>query len=530
MRRIGKTVGTGLAVLGLLLSSTLGASAQTVLKYVPHADLKNLDPIWTTAGITLMHGYMVYDTLFALDENLQPRPQMVDAYERSTDGLTWTFTLRPGLRWHDGTAVTAKDCVASIQRWGARDVAGKQLLSFTRAIEAQDDRTFTISLTRPYGLVLEALAKPSGSTPFMMREIDALTDPHKQVTEVVGSGPFKFVREEWVPGSKVVYVKNQDYVPRSEPASGYAGGKVVKIDRAEWLYIPDHNTATQALISGEIDFYEAPPIPMLPALEGNPDIKVVVIDKSGRQGYARFNHLVPPFDDPRARQAVLLARDQQAYLAAMIGDEKYSQECYAYFVCGTPHESDVATEPYRKPDLEKARQLLRESGHAGRKIVVIDPVDVDIIHNMTLVTVQNLRDIGFEVELQAMDWSTLTSRRPVKDDPRDNPAGWNVFHTWSTGMELWSPVTNFALASPCDQSGWFGWSCSEEIERLRDAYLWAPDVAARKAVIDELQVNAYTHVPYMPAGQFFSASAYRSTISGLLENTTFPAQWNLEKK
>jgi peptide/nickel transport system substrate-binding protein len=506
------------------------APAQSVLKYVPHADLRNLDPIWTTAGITLMHGYMVYDTLFALDANLQPKPQMVETYSTSPDGLKWTFTLRDGLKWHDGTPVTAADCVASINRWGKRDVAGRTLLSFTDSIVAQNEKTFVINLKRPYGLVLESLGKPSGSAPFMMREKDAMTDPFQQVAEVVGSGPFRFMREQWVPGSKVVYVKNQDYVPRKDAASGYAGGKTVKVDRVEWMYLPDHNTAAQALMAGEIDFYEAPPITLLPILKKAPGIKTVVTDLSGRQGYARFNHLVPPFNNPKARQALLLARDQKSYLAAMIGDADYEKECYAYFVCGTPHETDVAAAPYKTRNLDKAKQLLKESGYNGEKVVVIDPVDVDIIHNMTLVTVQNLRDIGINVEVQAMDWSTLTSRRPIKDDPRTNPAGWNIFHTWSTGLELWSPVTNFAMASACDQSGWFGWSCNSDIEKLRDDFLWASEGAARKKVIEDLQVKAYDHVPYVPTGQFFTASAYRANITGLLENTTFPAAWNIEKK
>ena len=228
-------------------------AAGGTLKIIPHADLKNTDPIWTTAYITRNHGYMIYDTLFSLDADLQPQPQMVDTWTVSDDGLIYTFTLRDGLRWHDDAPVRAADCVASIRRWGKRDGMGQKLLEFTQSLTVVDDRTFTLTLTEPYGLVLESLGKLSSNVPFMMPERLATTDAFTQISESIGSGPFVFVKDEWIPGSKVVYVRNPAYVPRPEPPSFAAGGKRVHVDRVEWLYIPNPATAQAALAAGEVD-------------------------------------------------------------------------------------------------------------------------------------------------------------------------------------------------------------------------------------------------------------------------------------
>ena len=254
------------------------------LKVIPHADLKNVDPIWTTAYITRNHGYMIYDTLFSLDADLRPQPQMVDTWTVSDDGLVYTFTLRDGLQWHDGAPVRSADCVASIRRWGQRDGMGQKLLEFTAALDVVDDRTFTLTLREPYGLVLESLGKLSSNVPFMMPERLALTDAFTQVTESIGSGPFIFVRDEWMPGSRVVYVRNPDYVPRPEPPSFAAGGKRVHVDRVEWQYIPDPATAQAALAAREVDYYERPPVDLLPLMERDPGLVVSVIDPLGTQG------------------------------------------------------------------------------------------------------------------------------------------------------------------------------------------------------------------------------------------------------
>src|SRR6187397_1851745 len=228
--------------------------AETTLTAVMHSDLKIVDPIWTTAYITRNHGYMVYDTLFAMDEKGEIKPQMVDKYDVSADKLTYTFILRDGLAWHDGAPVTAEDCVASIKRWAAKDSLGQKVMTFVDNITANNTKTFTVKLKEQTGLLVFALGKPSSNVPVVMPKRVAETDPNTQISDFTGSGPFVFKRDEWKAGDKAVYVKFDKYVPRSEPASGFAGGKVVKVDRVEWRAISDHQQAVNALLANEIDF------------------------------------------------------------------------------------------------------------------------------------------------------------------------------------------------------------------------------------------------------------------------------------
>src|SRR5216684_7087317 len=208
-----------LAVLALLAAPASQAiAAGKTITAVMHSDLRVIDPIITTAYITRDHGYMVYDTLVATDSNFKIQPQMAD-WKVSDDKLNYTFTLRDGLKWHDGAPVTAEDCVASLKRWGKNDNMGQKLMDFTASIEATDAKTITLKLKEPYGLVLESIGKPSSYVPFMMPKRMAETPAGQQMKEPIGSGPIKFVAAEFQTGVKAVYEKNADYVPRKEPAS-----------------------------------------------------------------------------------------------------------------------------------------------------------------------------------------------------------------------------------------------------------------------------------------------------------------------
>ena len=248
-----------LVCLGLFVSGAGGADDKRTLKAVVHADLKILDPVWTSAWITLRYGYCVYDTLFALDSSYNPKPQMVDTYKASADGKIYSFTLRPGLKWHDGQPVRPEDCIASLKRWMQRHPMGQKLGEFVQTLEPLDKLSFKLVLKEPYGIVLRTLAAPSAA-PFIMPERVAKTPANVQIKEHIGSGPFRFKAEEWKPGHKTVFERNKDYIPRKEPADLLSGGKVVKIDRLEWLYIPDNNTTLSALTAGEIDYFETPPL------------------------------------------------------------------------------------------------------------------------------------------------------------------------------------------------------------------------------------------------------------------------------
>ncbi len=504
------------------------AFAQTgkVIKMIPGGDLKIIDPIQNASYISRNHGYMVYDTLFSVDSKGQVKPQMVETYTLSPDRKTYTFTLRPGLKWHDGAPVTAADCVASIRRWGAKDVSGTLVMRELASLNVVNERTFTLVLKEPFGLVIDALGKPSSNVPFMMPERIARTDPNQQITDATGSGPFIFKKDEWVPGNKVVYVRNPNYVPRSEPADGLAGGKVVKVDRVEWIYIPDQNTALAALTNGEADIFELPQADFIPALEKNPNIRLAA-DSLGNQGWLRPNHLQPPFNNPKARLALQYIVNQEEYLAAAGFPEKFRVKyCGAYFMCGSPNESTAGAEPFKAgQNIEKAKQLLKEAGYNGEKIVVLTPSDPPVQAAAALVTVQNLRKAGVNVDAQAMDWSTLLGRR-AKKDPIDK-GGWHIFHTYSVGYDVVSPVNNAYLQGTCDAAP-AGWSCDKTMEELRMAWAREGDPAARKKITDEIQKRAYAETPYVNFGQFYWPMAYRSNLKGLIV-TGIPVMWNVEK-
>jgi peptide/nickel transport system substrate-binding protein len=517
----------------LVVAATLvpgPAAAQSTgktIRFIAQADLRSLDPIWTTAYITRNYGYMVYDTLFAVDKDLKPQPQMVDTWKLSDDKLTYTFTLRDGLKWHDGAPVTPADCIASIARWGKRDALGQKLMAAVDKMDAVDARTFTIVLKSPFPLTIEGLAKLSSNTPFIMPERVAKTDAFQQVTEVIGSGPFKFVKDEWVPGSKAVFVKNADYVPRKDPPSFAAGGKVVKVDRVEWLYIPDAATAAAALTAGEADWYEQPPADLLPILAKSKDVVVASVDPLGSHGILRFNFVQPPFNNQKMRQAVLALVDQKDYMRAVAGDEKNWQVCWSLFVCGTPLASDAGTEPMKKgPDLAKAKRLIAESGYKGEKIVIVSATDQSIVQNQALVTADILQKAGLNVELQANDWGTLITRRTSKEPVEKG--GYSIFHTWVVAPDLLSPAVDNQLRTNGD-GAWFGWPRDENIEKLRDAWFNAQDLAGQQKLAADIQKAAYEFVPYIPTGQFLGPTAYRKNLEGIIVAPVV-FLWNVEKK
>jgi peptide/nickel transport system substrate-binding protein len=506
-------------------ASRAQSSAKTLI-FIPEADLKSLDPIWTTAYITRNYGYMVYDTLFALDEHFKVQPQMAEKWSVSEDNLVYTITLRDGLKWHDGQPVRPEDCIASLERWMKRDVLGQTLPSVIGEMKAIDGRTFSITLKKPFPLLLDAIGKLSSNVPFMMPERVAKTDANTAIKESIGSGPFKFVPSEWVPGAKAVFVKNVDYVPRKEPPSWAAGGKVVKVDRVEWLYIPDPQTAANALGAGEVDWWQQLPQDLAGPLAKNKDVTVTSVDPLGSVGVLRFNHEQPPFDNPKMRQAVEWVIDQKEIMTALAGEQKYWKTCYSYFSCGTPLANDAGNAPLAgKRDVEKAKALVKEAGYDGRKVVVMTATDQPIVNSQALVVMEALKRIGIDAELAAMDWGTLITRR-ASHEPVDK-GGWNIFFTWFVAPDMANPALNAALRGN-GANAWFGWPTNPKIEALRDKWFAAPDLAAQKTVAEEIQTEAFESVPYVPTGMFQIPTAYRSNLKGVIVAPVV-FLWNVEK-
>ena len=503
------------------LAPAPAASAETVLKVSLHSDLKIVDPVWTTALITTHHGMMIYDTLFALDRNLEVKPQMVEKWTVSDDKLTWTFTLRDGLEWHDGTPVTAEDCVASLKRWSARDGMGQKLMSFLAAITAVDAKTFVMKLKEPYGLVLRTLGKPT----FMMPKRVAETDPNTQISDFTGSGPFIFKRDEWRPGEKAVYLKNAKYKPRAEPASGFAGGKQAKVDRVEWIWIADAQTSVNALLNGEIDFIEAPPHDLLPLLAKDTNIEFVFAP-TGRQFAFRFNVLHKPFDNAKVRQAVAYALNQKDFLDAAIGNPKYYLTCKSMYPCGSPLESTKGWDDKIGSNVAKARELLQQAGYDGTPVVLMQSIDIPSLANLAPVAKSLMEKAGIKVDLQAMDWQTLVSRRAKKDPLASG--GWSAFLTSLGSIDLLDPVSINFLNASCEKAT-FGWPCDAELERLRDAFAKETDPTKQKAIAEAVAVRASEYPTHVTLGQYLQPAAFRKNLTGVLVANSV-VFWNIEKK
>ena len=512
---------------GLVWASTAApAMSQTVLRMVSHADIKILDPVWTTALITRNHGYLVYDVLFAKDADLKVQPQMAEKHEVSADKLTWTITLRDGLEFSDGTPVTAEDCVASLKRWGARDAFGQLLFKATAELKVIDKKTFAFVLKEPFGLVLDALGKVSSNVPFIMPKRVAETDPNKQIDDYIGSGPFIFKKDEWKAGEKVVYVKNPKYKPRAEPPSMLAGGKVAKVDRVEWLAISDPSTAMSALLAGEIDLIESPPPDLFPVLKADKNIALFGWNSLGSQIVMRFNHLQPPFNNVKARQAAMLALAQEDIMRAQVGDPEIFKLCNAPFICGTKFGKEYG-DLLIKPNLEKARQLLKESGYDGTPVAMMHQTDLQSSNQVQPVAKQQLEKAGFKIDLMSMDWQTVVSRRARKEAPAQG--GWNIFFTTNITLDSDNPGTNSYAAGSCEKA-WFGWPCDPEIEKLRDAFIREGDPEKQKALGYAISDRVIDQAFYAPVGQYKAFGAYRKDrLEGWLAGPV-PVLWNISKK
>jgi peptide/nickel transport system substrate-binding protein len=474
-----------------------------------------------------MHAMMIYEELFAWDSRHTAKPMMVGNYSASPDGLTYTFTLRPGQKWHDGTAVTTADVIASLKRWMARDVIGIRLAGTVSDMSASSADTFVMKLKERYPFVEYSLGSGAASIPVIMREKEAKTDSATAITETVGSGPFTFAKSEWAPGSRVVYDRNPAYVPRSEAPDGFSGGRTVKVDRVEWRILPDSNTAANALSAGEVDFWDTIPNDYVKVLEKAKGVVIGKIYPFDNFALLRANALFPPFDNPKARQALALAIDQREVMQAAVGDSRYWRTCDAYFICGAPFGTEAGMEPYKTVDRAKAKALLKEAGYTGQPVVLLGASDVAFVSAMTQVVAQNLKDAGVNVDLQASDWGGMITRMTKKDAP--NAGGWNLFPTWAIGALFAHPITNVGTNLACGGRNWFGWPCDDEAEALKAKFLQASGEAEQKTTMEAYHRRLAEDQPYTLLGQFDQLFAWRDNVKGVLK-ASLPVFWNIEKQ
>lgn len=526
IRRRALTTAAGALLAMPRLVGAQGSAART-LRFIPQGNLANIDPIWTTTTLARNHALMVFDTLFGLGRDFTPKPQMAEGHETSADELTLTIKLRPELRFHDATPVRAQDCIASILRWSKRDVLGQRLGQLLEEMTPLEDDRFAIRLKRPWPGLIGALGKASANLCAVMPERLARTDPFTQVAEVVGSGPFRFRADQWVPGSLAAYERNADYVPRDEPRDFLAGGKRVYFDRVEWRVMPDPATAAAALQAGEADWWETPLADLLPVLRRNRDIAVEVVNTAGALGVLRFNHLHPPFDRVAVRRALFPAIDQTSFMQAALGDDPALWQVPAgAFTPGTPLANDAGLEILSGPrDLGRAQADLKASGYDGRKVVVLQPSDFPTLSALAEVAADTMRKVGFTVDLQAMDWGTLVQRRASREPPEKG--GWNVFCTTWEGLDVSVPGSHQPLRGNGAQ-GWFGWATSDPRERLREEWFDAPDAAAEKRIAEDLQRLVWAEAPFIPLGLLRPPQAYRRSLTNLVTGGP-PIFWGVRR-
>ncbi len=506
----------GLAMFG----SVIPARAETNLNAVLESEVVYLDPRFTTATISRTFGYMVYDTLFSMDSKGAIHPQMVKDVAISPDKLTYTFTLRDGLVWDDGSPVTAADCVASLKSWAPHDALGRMLAAATSAMESPDPKTIVLKLSKPFPLVLQTLGKPNAIVPFMMPARLANAPVNSKTTDVDGSGPFLFRPNLWRPGDTMVLERNPAYVPRAEPPDFLSGGKKVNIDRLTLKVMPDTSTAATALMQNEIDYLQFVPFDWINRLEKTNGVKLMALGGIDQyQGNYRINADNPPFDDPAIRRVLWKLVDQQTVLEATgLPANFYLKDCPSFWMCGTPLETDAGS-AIAKFSIDDAKRALAQTKYHGEKVVMMELPNDPTSMQASLVMASNLRAAGFNVEEQAMDWGTLLARRIKKE-------GWNLFAVYSNGADMMSPLTHFYVSSNC--SDYPGWTCDPRVSDLLKQFADADTDASRKQIAAQIQTDEYEAVPSVMWGQFTLPAAYRTSLTGLIQSS-FPMFWGVDK-
>jgi peptide/nickel transport system substrate-binding protein len=521
-----------------LLTSTLGAAAtlampniaaaqgKTTINFVPQADLALLDPVFNTALVTRNHGFLVFDQLYGLDDTLNPQPQMVEGHVIEDDGKTWKITLREGLKFHDGTPVLARDAVASIDRWSRNDPFGQNVRAVTDEMSAPSDRVIQFRLKKPFPLLPVALAKPSSYCPVMPERL-AKTAANVQVTEMVGSGPFRFMAGERIAGSRAVYEKFDGYVPRPSGTPSFAAGpKIVYVDRVEWHTIPDAATASAALQRGEVDWWETPTPDLLPLLRKSGAIAVEAKEHGGFMSMIRFNHLVPPFDNPAIRRAFYPGIKQADYMTAVMGEDRslWNDRC-GFFLPGGPLSTDAGLEVYDgAPNYDRVKANLQAAGYKGEKVVFVVPTDIASLNAMSEIAADMFRRAGVNLDYQASDWGTVAPRLANKEGL--DKGGWSVWCNNIPGIIAVTPATQSYIRGT-GRAGTYGWPESAKLESLRNEFLDAPTVEDQKRITRDLQLQAFQDVPYVPLGAYSQPFAYRRSLTGMLNS--FPVFWNIKK-
>ena len=514
------------AAAATLARPAIGGTSKTLL-FVPQSPLGSLDPVWTSAMTTRNVGFMIYDVLFGRDEHMNPKPQMLEGYTIDDDGKRWVMKLRPNLWWHDGEKVLARDCVASINRWRQRDPGGATLSARLNALEATDDRTIVLRLKKPFPALPTLLSKFQTACVMVPERIATGTDPYKQMTETIGSGPFRFLADEYVIGSHAAMVPFDKYVPRDEPASFTSGGHRVLVDRVEWKMIPDAATAVNALVTGEVDWVEMPMPDLLPMLKKSPNIVLGRLDDYGFISQLRPNHLNAPTSNPAFRRALMAAIDQREVMDGMMGGDPESTVVpMGYLATGKPEVDKAGIEALTtRKSVAEVKQMLADAGYKGEKLVLLHTGDQPFYNAATLVVADALTRVGIAIDDQVMDWGTVLQRRGSKA-PLDK-GGWSLFVSVTPVPEYKDPLLGSLLRGN-GKDAWIGWPDIPRIETAYNAWLDTGDEAEKTKLEREIQLAAFESVPFVPLGRYMPRAAWSTGITAPGKGPA-PTFWNISK-
>jgi peptide/nickel transport system substrate-binding protein len=526
MKRRSLLRGSAAGLAALAMPSLAFGQGEKTLRFKPNADLTIVDPGWTTAFSTRYLALLSYDTLYGVDDALNPQPQMVAGHVVENDGKLWRLTLRDGLRFHDNTPVLARDVVASIKRWGAKDAFGQVLMAATDDLSAPSDKEIVFRLKHPFPLLPNALGKSTSYIPVIMPE-RLIADPSKMVTEVVGSGPYRYVAGERVSGVRSVWQKFDGYMPRADGVTQFtAGPKIPKLERIEWTVIPDAQTAASALINKEIDWYEDVLLDLIPTLKRSPNVVVSSYNPAGNMGILRFNQLQPPFNNPAIRRAILGAIDQSEIMSAVAGtDHALWDDKVGVFCPNSPMASDAGIQVLSGPrDYDKVKRDLAAAGYKGERVAYLSAANFFTMAQQDNVAADQMKRAGMNVDLISVDFGTWLQRR-ASQAPLDQ-GGWSCTDSLLPGLDLWDPASHLGLRGN-GLAAWPGWPTSATLESLRDKWFLAPDEAARKAICRDIQLQAWQDVPYIPTGRWKDVTAYSTGLSGVLNG--MPLFYNIQK-
>ena len=495
-----------LAAFVLMAGNPLATEAQKkggILKVGNLGEPPSLDAHWTTASITETLTNHIYEGLYSLDSSNRPIPMLAESHTVSKDGLVYTFKLRQGVKFHNGKEMTSEDVVASLARWGKQSIYGKALFKQVADLKAVDKNTVEMKLKEKSAIVLISLAVPNNFGAIYPKEIAEKFAPEVKATEYVGTGPFKLA--EWKPDQYIRMVRFDEYKSRAEKPTGYGGGKTAYVDEIRWVPVPEVATRVAQMETGELDFADDLNLDAFDRLKKNAAVRPIV-SKPYYWLVAVFNKKEGLMTNQKLRQAWQAAIDIEPIMKTVAGGkaEFYRMDNSLTPVEITAWHTNLTGLPWNERNKDKAKRLLQEAGYKKEPIRFMTTQEYKWMYDFALLTKQQLEDVGFNIDLQVVDWATLVKRR-------NNSKEYDAF---TTGMgAFYDPTHHIYLTS-----SWPGWNTDEDILTLQSELARETDPKKRMALWEKQTRQFYEKVPVIRYGDLFGLRAARKAVKGFDES------------